>query len=57
MKAGLGLMGLPPHVFWAMSLPEWVAAQEGFVERFGGGGASTPLSRHELFDLMQRYPD
>ena len=48
-------MRLSPKTFWAMSLPEWRAATNGF------SGANvrraTPLARAGLAVLMQRFPD
>jgi uncharacterized phage protein (TIGR02216 family) len=49
-------MGLPPRVFWAMSLPEWRAAVAGFQARRGIKPAP-PLGRDEFDALMARYPD
>ena len=39
-----------------MSFPELYAAFEGFSE-FHSGGKPPPLSKGELEDLMERYPD
>jgi uncharacterized phage protein (TIGR02216 family) len=47
---GLGLLRLPPGVFWALSLRELMAL----------GGALQPtdvLDRRSLAVLMQRWPD
>jgi hypothetical protein len=49
-------MGLAPDVFWAMSLPEWRAAVEGFATR-RGTRRNTSLSRGEFEALMQIFPD
>lgn len=56
MKIALGKMGMSPDVFWNMSITEFYAAIEGFAE-FHSGGKPPPLSRNELEDLMERYPD
>lgn len=56
MQTCLGKMRIDPQVFWDMSLPELYAAFEGFSE-FHSGGQPPPLSRNELQDLMERYPD
>jgi uncharacterized phage protein (TIGR02216 family) len=56
MKNALGKMGMTPDVFWNMSPYEFYAAIEGFAE-FHSGGKPPPLSRTELDDLMERYPD
>ena len=42
--------------FWGMSLSEFLLAVEGFSE-FNSGGEKPPLSRNELNDLMERFPD
>jgi len=49
-------MGLPPRVFWAMSLPEWRAAVCGFQARRGTLPAPH-LGRADFAALMARYPD
>jgi len=56
MEIALGKMNIQPDVFWNMSLPEFYAATKGFAE-FHSGGKPPPLSRGELEDLMERYPD
>ena len=56
MKVGLGKMGMRPDDFWNLSLNEFYSATEGFSE-FHSGGKPPPLSRYELDDLMERYPD
>jgi len=56
MQTALGKMGIPPNVFWDMSFYEFYAAIEGFAE-FHSGGKPPPLSKGELEDLMERYPD
>ena len=56
MEIGLGAMGLSPEVFWNMSLNEFYSALEGF-KNFHSGSADEPMSRDELEELMERYPD
>ena len=58
MELGLGVMGLPARDFWAMTMPEFFAALDGWKEMNGmdGGGASAPV-RAELADMMRRFPD
>ncbi len=54
MAAGLGLLGLPPPTFWAMTPRELEAAIRGRL------GLDAPVSaprRHDLQQLMQRFPD
>lgn len=57
MEIGLGKMGISPRDFWDMSLFELYAAINGFAEFHSGGRKPTPLTRDELEDLMERYPD
>jgi uncharacterized phage protein (TIGR02216 family) len=49
-------MGLRPDDFWNMSFYEFYEAIDGFIE-FHSGGKPPPLTRDELDDLMERYPD
>jgi hypothetical protein len=52
-------MGLPPDVFWNMTLVEWRAALAGFAERRGLRVAANAdaMRQAELARLMQLYPD
>lgn len=55
MAFGLGVLGLAPQAFWAMTPAEVTAALRG---RFGEQGASdAPMARRDLDALMQRFPD
>jgi len=56
MQIDLGKMGMSPETFWGMSFLEFYMAVEGFAE-FHSGGKAPPLSKGELEDLMERYPD
>lgn len=56
MELALGKMRIDPDVFWNMSFAEFYTACDGFVE-FNSGGSPPPLSKDELQDLMERYPD
>jgi uncharacterized phage protein (TIGR02216 family) len=56
MEIGLGKMGLSPRDFWDLSLQEFYAATSGFAQ-FHSGGKPPPLTRDELNDMMERYPD
>ena len=49
-------MMLSPNDFLSMSYYEFYHACEGFAE-FHSGGKPKPLTRHELEDLMEKYPD
>lgn len=54
MGIGLGVLGMPPAVFWALTPRELDAALRG---RFGSGACGMPLSHDELQDLMASFPD
>lgn len=54
MAIGIGVLGLAPAVFWALTPKELDAALRG---RFGEAHSVTALSRGELGDLMQQFPD
>lgn len=54
MELGLGVLGLAPAVFWALTPRELQAALRG---RFGAAGAVEAPTRAELVALMQQYPD
>ena len=56
MRLALGKMNIAPDVFWGMSFPDFYRPVEGFAE-FHSGGKPPPLSKGELEDLMERYPD
>lgn len=53
MALGLGVLGLAPATFWAMTPKELKAAIEG---RTGLVGAMHP-SRGDLTEMMARFPD
>ncbi|AVT80766.1 rcc01693 family protein [Rhodopseudomonas palustris] len=52
MQLGLGVLRLPPDQFWRMTPRELAAAIAGLR-----GGATPPLGRAALDELMRRYPD
>jgi uncharacterized phage protein (TIGR02216 family) len=54
MEIGLGVLGLSPLVFWAMTPRELQAALSG---RFGPGSGSDQISRYDLDALMRQFPD
>jgi len=54
MALGLGVLGLSPDAFWAITPRELDALLRG---RFGAGMSGQALSRHELGSLMQQFPD
>lgn len=49
-------MRMTSSEFWGLSLFELIQAIDGFSE-FHSGGKPPPLSKDELEDLMERYPD
>lgn len=54
MGIGLGVLGLPPSVFWAMTPREFASAVRG---RTGAGGQGRAPDRARLEAMMARYPD
>ncbi|MBU2582776.1 MAG: phage tail assembly chaperone [Alphaproteobacteria bacterium] len=54
IAAGLGLLGMSPSDFWAMTPRELAAALRG---RLGLDGPVTPIMRNDFESLMQRFPD
>ena len=54
MRVGLGLLRLPPDVFWGMTPRELGRALEGAGLVPAGGPA---LRRGDLDDLIARFPD
>lgn len=56
MEIGLGIVGLSPEDFWNMSIIEFYSALEGFKE-FNTDQSKKPLTKDELQDMMERYPD
>ncbi|MEQ1671700.1 MAG: phage tail assembly chaperone [Hyphomicrobium sp.] len=54
MAIGLGVLGVAPALFWALTPRELDAALRG---KFGAGIAPNALSRGDLSSLMQQFPD
>ncbi len=52
MRVGLGILRLPPEVFWAMTPREFLAAAEPWM-----GTGAAPMGRSELDELRARFPD
>lgn len=54
MKIALGHLRMRPADFWVMTLPEFFAATEGYVEANGGGGDAqvAPLSADEVEEMF-----
>jgi hypothetical protein len=49
-------MRMTSDEFWNSSLTEFIMAIEGFAE-FHSSGSPSPLTKNELDDLRERYPD
>ena len=47
---------MTPEEFWNMTMIEFCSACDGFA-RFNGADQNAPMSKDELQDLMERYPD
>ena len=56
MEICLGMINMSPKDFWNLSPIELYAAVEGFLE-FNTTNSSQPMTRDELDDLMELYPD
>jgi uncharacterized phage protein (TIGR02216 family) len=54
MELGLGVLGLAPLAFWALTPRELQAALRG---KFGVFAEAGTITRHDLNTLMQRFPD
>lgn len=54
MRIGLGLLGLAPEVFWAMTPREFEAAVRG---RFGELDPPPRMTATTLDELVRKYPD
>ena len=53
----VGALRLPPAVFWRMTPPEFFAAVARWNADQGGEEGREGMSREDLADLMQRFPD
>ena len=49
-------MGLSPRDFWAMSLREWSAACDAYVE-VHGGAPTAAVTPGEFAAMKRRFPD
>ena len=56
LETGIGVLRMTPNEFWNLTMIEFVCACEGF-SKFHGGQSDTPMTKDELQDLMERYPD
>lgn len=50
-------LGLPPAVFWAMTVREFFAAVDRWNEENADPNKPEPLLSDDLALLMERYPD
>jgi len=62
MKIGLGHLRYSPDVFWRLSLPEFFAATDGYLEskgvrKGGSGGAQGAPTRAEADELFAKLDD
>lgn len=58
MEIGIGMMGIAPSEFWAMTMPEFRAAYDGWLLITGRRHAAAAFpSRTEIDELMARFPD
>ncbi len=52
------MMGIAPSEFWAMTMPEFRAAYDGWLLITGRRHAAAAFpSRTEIDELMARFPD
>lgn len=54
LRFGLGVLGLSPGEFWAMTPREFDAAVKGRLGRFAD---AAPMNRARLAELAAAYPD
>ena len=47
---------MTPDEFWNMTMMEFSCACEGFG-KFHSNQSNAPMTKEELNDLMERYPD
>ncbi len=58
MEIGLGMMRLTPEVFWSMTMPEFLAAYDGWLETQGRRASEAAVpTRAEIDAMMARFPD
>ena len=57
MEICIGMIGMRPKDFWNSSPQEIYAAIAGFIEFNGGEQKPKHLTRSELNELMELYPD
>lgn len=52
----MGMMFMSPTDFWNLSPREMYATVDGFME-FHVGKSNQPMTKDELHELMELYPD
>lgn len=57
MGVAVGVIGLSPDQFWSMSFTELYSVIDAYNEYNTPKGKQSPLSKSELDELMERYPD
>ena len=57
MEVCLGMIGMTPKDFWDCSPAELYAAIDGFAALHTDPNSPAPLTKSELEDLMELYPD
>jgi uncharacterized phage protein (TIGR02216 family) len=60
MRIGLGHLRMRPDDFWRMTVPEFFAAVDGYLEAKGvrkGGDAQAPLTSAEVETLFEQLKD
>lgn len=57
MEICIGMIGISPTEFWNCSPKEIYAMIDGFREFHSGGKDATPMTKDELHELMELYPD
>lgn len=50
------MLGIPSEQFWNMSIKEITLAMKGFRE-YNTGKTQNPMTKDELEELKERYPD
>ena len=63
MEIGLGVLRLGPDQFWCLTMAEFHAAVDGYIEKSSGTRSVKSARNHQrptrdrLFELMRRFPD
>lgn len=52
----VGMMGMRPVDFWELSPNEMYLAMRGF-QKFNSSESTVPMTKNELEDLRELYPD